>query len=238
MLKNPEAPAPLAGTPRRAPSPALEQVKLDVPHPARQRCLPEPSEAPEPAEVPWRLAGEVLQTYLIVEQGDEIHLIDKHAAHERMNFDRMKAADYQPMAQTLLEPVVMTPPRRRRGRFSCATAPCWPSLGLPASPSAAGALVVREIPDYLEPGQVAPPPWRSSPASCSFGVGPTPRPPGTRCCTPWPARPRSRGQKNSRQELLVVAQAVMADQVKYCPHGRPVAITMTRSQLERQFKRS
>lgn len=46
------------------------------------------------------------------------------------------------------------------------------------------------------------------------------------------------GQKNSRQELLVVAQAVMAGQVKYCPHGRPVAITMTRSQLERQFKRS
>ena len=46
------------------------------------------------------------------------------------------------------------------------------------------------------------------------------------------------GQKNSRQELLVVAQAVMSGQVKYCPHGRPVAITMTRSQLERQFKRS
>ena len=46
------------------------------------------------------------------------------------------------------------------------------------------------------------------------------------------------GQKNSRQELLVVAQAVLSGQVKYCPHGRPVAITMTRSQLERQFKRS
>ena len=46
------------------------------------------------------------------------------------------------------------------------------------------------------------------------------------------------GQKNSRQELLVVAQAVLSGQVKYCPHGRPVAITMTRAQLERQFKRS
>lgn len=46
------------------------------------------------------------------------------------------------------------------------------------------------------------------------------------------------GQRNSRQELLVVARAVMAGDVKYCPHGRPVAITLTRGELEKQFKRS
>ena len=46
------------------------------------------------------------------------------------------------------------------------------------------------------------------------------------------------GQRNTREELLVVVREVMAGRVKYCPHGRPVAITMTRSQLERQFKRS
>ena len=46
------------------------------------------------------------------------------------------------------------------------------------------------------------------------------------------------GQKNAREELLVVVREVMAGHVKYCPHGRPVAITMTRGQLERQFKRS
>ena len=46
------------------------------------------------------------------------------------------------------------------------------------------------------------------------------------------------GQKNSREELMVVARAVVTGQVKYCPHGRPVAITMTKAQLERQFKRA
>ena len=47
------------------------------------------------------MAGEVLNTYIIVERGDTVYLIDKHAAHERMNFDRMKASGYDPMAQSL-----------------------------------------------------------------------------------------------------------------------------------------
>ena len=48
------------------------------------------------------MAGEVLNTYIIVEQGDKVLFIDKHAAHERLNFDRMKAEGYQPMVQALL----------------------------------------------------------------------------------------------------------------------------------------
>ena len=66
--------------------------------------------APPSEEEPWHMAGEVLNTYIIVEQGDKVLFIDKHAAHERLNFDRMKAEGYQPMVQALLEPVVFTPP--------------------------------------------------------------------------------------------------------------------------------
>jgi DNA mismatch repair protein MutL len=46
------------------------------------------------------------------------------------------------------------------------------------------------------------------------------------------------GWKSGREELQVVAEAVMSGQVKYCPHGRPVAIEMTKKQLEKQFKRA
>ena len=51
--------------------------------------VPAPEPVPEPE--PWRMAGEVLNTYIVVEQGDKVLFIDKHAAHERLNFDRLKA---------------------------------------------------------------------------------------------------------------------------------------------------
>ena len=59
--------------------PAQPQAPETVPVP------PAPAKEVAAEEAPWRLAGEILQTYLIVEQGDTVHLIDKHAAHERMN---------------------------------------------------------------------------------------------------------------------------------------------------------
>ena len=193
---------------------------------------------PAPAkEAPWRLAGEILQTYLIVEQGDTVHLIDKHAAHERMNFDRMKAAGYQPMPQTLLAPVVFTPPPEE-GVALLDNLDLLAQFGFACEEFGGGAFVVREIPDYLEPGQV-------EAALCELagellkGAGADPQAARDAVLHTMACKAAIKGgQKNTREELLVVVREVMAGRVKYCPHGRPVAVTMTRQQLEHQFKRS
>ncbi len=161
MLKNPRpAAVPRPDTPHRTPSVPQQapapQLKLKVP-PAPLGGA-EGAPVPPPSleeEAPWRLAGEILQTYLIVEQGDAVHLIDKHAAHERMQFDRMKAAGYQPMAQALLAPVVFTP-APEEGEVLLNHLPLLAQFGFACEAFGGGALVVREIPDYLEPGQVEP----------------------------------------------------------------------------------
>ena len=99
------------------------------------------------------MAGEVLNTYIIVEQGDKVLFIDKHAAHERLNFDRMKAEGYQPMVQALLEPVVFTPPAEE-GAALLAQLPLLGRFGFEAEDFGGGALIVRAAPSDVAAGEI------------------------------------------------------------------------------------
>ena len=109
--------------------------------------------APPSEEEPWHMAGEVLNTYIIVEQGDKVLFIDKHAAHERLNFDRMKAEGYQPMVQALLEPVVFTPPAEE-GAALLAQLPLLGCFGFEAEDFGGGALIVRAAPSDVAAGEI------------------------------------------------------------------------------------
>ena len=219
-------------------SPAAPVTRTPPPAPAA--AVPGKGEEPAPPvreEEPWRLAGEIFQTYLLVEQGDVVHLIDKHAAHERMHFDRMKAADYQPMAQSLLAPVVFTP-APEEGEALLANLPLLARFGFLCEDFGGGALVVRAVPDYLDPGQ-AEGALTELAGQLLAGSGADPQAARDALLHTMACKAAVKGgQRNSRQELLVVARAVMTGDVKYCPHGRPVAITLTKGELEKQFKRS
>ncbi|MDO4515736.1 MAG: DNA mismatch repair endonuclease MutL [Bacillota bacterium] len=223
-------------------SPPPEPIRIPMPPPPPVVTPPEPQPAPKPEpqpreEISWRLAGEVLQTYLVVERGEEILFIDKHAAHERMHFDRMKAAGYRPMAQTLLAPVLFTPDPEE-GAVLLENQDLLSRFGFACGDFGGGAIAVREIPDYLDPGQ-------AEEALCEIaekllsGAGADPESARDAVLHTMACKAAIKGgQRNSREELLVVARAVVSGQVKYCPHGRPVAITMTKAQLEKQFKRA
>ena len=251
------APAPDAGgeqqrlsipraTPEEAPAPAEDgpapagPAPVPVPESSGGAGEPAPAAPPVPVQeetLPWRLVGEVFQTYLLVEQGEVVHLIDKHAAHERMQFDRMKAADYQPMAQTLLVPVVFTP-APEEGEVLIANLPLLARFGFLCEEFGGGALVVRAVPDYLDPGQ-AEGALTELAGQLLAGSGADPQAARDTLLHTMACKAAVKGgQRNSREELLVVARAVLAGDVKYCPHGRPVAITLTKGELEKQFKRS
>lgn len=192
---------------------------------------------PEPEVAPWRLVGEVLDTYIIVEQGDSVFLIDKHAAHERMNFDKLKAQDYQPMSQMLLTPLAFTP-APEEGAALLAHLELLQRFGFEVEDFGGGTLLVRQAPDYLAADQIA---STLTELAGKLLVTGTADPEAARDEVLHTMACKSAikgGWKTDAQELQVVAQAVLSGQVKYCPHGRPVAVELTRKQLEKQFKRS
>ena len=232
-----KAPQPESFEPTTIPLPPQPPREEEVPPAPAPGADPSPAPAPPAAEVPWRLAGEVLNTYLIVEQGDNVYLIDKHAARERLNFDRMKAQGYEPMVQTLLVPEIFTP-APEEAQVLLDHLPLLARYGFACEDFGGGALAVREIPDYLDPGGVAP---ALSELAQALLTGDRADPDSARDAVLHTMACKAAvkgGQRNSREELLVVAQAVVSGQVKYCPHGRPVAVTLTRRELERQFKRT
>ena len=192
---------------------------------------------PEPEETPWRMAGEVLNTYIIVEQGEKVLLIDKHAAHERMNFDRLKAAGYTPMVQTLLTPVVFTPPAEE-GAALLSQLPLLERFGFEAEDFGGGAIIVRTAPDDVDAAAIPDVLLELAGRLITCGTADPDSARDALLHTMACKAAIKGGQKNGEAELLKVAKAVMAGEVKYCPHGRPVAIELTRSQIEKRFGRA
>ena len=219
----------------------VEPVRTRKPEPIRLGQTPAPAPAEQPEETPdtaaWRLAGELFDTYVIVEQGDTAYLIDKHAAHERMNFDRMRAADWKPMSQLLLTPQVLHLAPEECGVL-LEQMGLLEQFGFAVESFGGDEVLVREAPNDLSADQIEPALEEIASKLLLTGTA-DPAAVGDEVLHTMACKAAIKGGwKNDRAELEVVARAVMSGQVKYCPHGRPVAIELSRQQLEKQFKRS
>ena len=162
--------------------------------------------------------------------------IDKHAAHERMNFDRMKAQGYDPMAQSLLVPVVCKLSVQEQ-QVLLEQQPLLEEFGFEVE-ELGRDLVVRQAPFDVELGEIENTLTELAQRLLGGGrVDPTTARDELLHTMACKAAIKG-GWETSPQELERVARAVMSGQVKYCPHGRPVAIELTKKELEKQFKRS
>ena len=235
----PVPPAPKRDVPLPTPSrPAPAHVEEK--RPAEPEVQPKPEvQAPEAPEItPWRLAGEVLNTYIIVEQGEKILFIDKHAAHERMWFDQLKSRDWRPMSQMLLKPVVFTP-NPEEGAVLLENRSLLSEFGFEAEDFGGGAIIIRQVPHDIDADQAESALVELADRLLTTGGRADPSAARDALLHTMACKAAIKGgQKNGPAELQKVAQAVMKGEVKFCPHGRPVAIELTRAQLEKQFKRA
>ncbi len=225
------------------------EIKLP-PMPEEAKPLPKPVPAPAPVEEPeqvelampaemtWRMVGELYNSYIIVEQGEEAYLIDKHAAHERILFEKLKANQEKISAQALLTPIPVRLSPEAAGEL-LASKELLDELGFEIDEFGENTILLRQIPMDLSPDHAA---EAIEEMASDLLTGRREKASTVRdevlhtvaCKAAIKA-----GWKNDEAELLAVVREVMGrDDLKHCPHGRPICITLSKKHLEKQFKRS
>ena len=220
----PEPPAP--SEPRPA-VPAIPQKTAELP--GQEALTP-------PVPAPWRVAGEVLRTYIVCESEEGcVYLIDKHAAHERINFDRLKAGLEPPMRQTLLTPAAVDL-GREEAALLLENLPLLEDFGFSCEDFGGGSVLVREVPADLDAADVTAT-LEEIAGKLRQGRTPAERREGLLHTMACKAAIKG-GWKSGPEELRALAAKVQSGEVKYCPHGRPVAVKITKYELEKMFKRA
>ena len=212
-------------TPSPAPAAEPEQQEIAMP------------EGPAAAEQPWRVAGEVLKTYIICEDAERnVWLIDKHAAHERMRFDALKARTEPPMRQLLLTPAAVTLAAEEYTAV-LENLELLADCGFLCEDFGDGTVLVREVPDDVRAEDAAATLEElaqklrlhsADRAALRDEVLHT-----VACKSAIKA-----GMTSDPAELRALAAQVQSGAVRYCPHGRPVAVKLSEYEIEKMFKRA
>lgn len=185
----------------------------------------------------FRFIGEVLGGFLVVEKDNELILIDKHAAHERKLFEQLTANGEAPMSQSLIAPVIVT-----LAPNDCAVIVENEKLlneaGFDLSSFGGATVAIRAVPAGVEIPDAA---AMLSEMAAILRKGKR---------TPWEVVRESLlemvackaavkvGRGFSEREALEIVRWVMSDRnIWHCPHGRPVAVVLSREDINKQFLR-
>jgi len=221
--------------PVSAPAPIPEPTPTPAAVPVEE---PQQTSLSMPEEIPWRMVGELYRSYILVEQGEEAFLIDKHAAHERILFDKLKANQEAISAQLLLTPVrVRLQPDAVAALL--ANRDLLEQMGFEIDQFGDNTVLLRQIPMDLS-GEDAAEAAESLAADLLAGRQKNKADLRDELLHTVACKAAIKaGWQNDDRELLALVKEVMArEELKYCPHGRPICITLSKKQLEKQFKRT
>lgn len=187
----------------------------------------------------FRFIGEAMNTYIIVEtDNNKLVLIDKHAAHERIIFEKLKREKGTGSVQLLLIPVTVT---LEKNEYTVAIEhlDMFKNVGFDVEDFGNGTLIVRSAPSYLRNDDVEDTiieicgyiaenrknvmsehmEWIYHNISCRSAI--------------------KAGDSSTAKELIDIAKTVFSDDsIRYCPHGRPVCIELSKYEIEKQFGRA
>lgn len=191
----------------------------------------------KPAELPVTVIGEAFKTYIIVQQGESIFLVDKHAAHERMLFNELVKNDSKRSTQMLLTPITVTLSKEEYSSV-LDNLDMLMQAGFAVEDFGYSVVIVRECPMEISADEVADvvaelagylvenrqklisekKEWLFSLMACKAAI--------------------KGGMYTTEYEReLFIKRLFASPEIRYCPHGRPVMIEITRRELEKNFGR-
>ena len=216
--------------------PVIETVEETVPEVKEEKLVTVIEEAkPEPE--PYRVIGEAFKTYILVEQGKKLLIIDKHAAHERMLFGKLRTNGGDIETQMLLAPVTVT---LSKEEYSAVldNLDLMDKAGYRVEDFGGGMVIVSECPTAVADADLAEVvmelagylvnnrrelvpeklDWIYHSTACRAAI--------------------KAGDKTSEYELEKFVEKLLNDpDIRYCPHGRPVLIEMSKYEIEKNFGR-
>ena len=190
-----------------------------------------------PKEENIKVIGEIFDCFIILQRNSEMILIDKHAAHERIIFEKMKNSETHCDSQKLLSPVIVN---AEKSEYSAVieNLDLFAKIGYIIEDFGAGSVIVREIPMYIDISEVGDSvteiaeylsahkksldtkklDWLYDNISCRAAV--------------------KAGQKSSEEEIVALVKKLSENpEIQHCPHGRPIFVSFDKKFIEKQFGR-
>ena len=219
-----------APTPAPKPAPSTQQP---LPPPPGEVASAVPRKADDGEGIsPYRVIGEALDTYILVETADALLLIDKHACHERILFDALAAGLGAQMSQTLLTPVTWSPGAEDAELLE-QNAALLAEAGFDLERFGDDGVILRAVPADAEGSELA----LLEELTAALRTGRPEDRRETLCHTIACKAAIKAGSRSDPAELEALAKRVVSGEVRYCPHGRPVCVKLTKTELDKQFKR-
>lgn len=239
--KKEEAPKPAVETPKPVETPKA----VEIPNPVVETPKPAEAEAAAPAPIPYseetevpefRIIGEAYKTFILVETEGRILYVDKHAAHERILYDKLIEGKEKVETQLLLVPVTVSLSKEEYNAI-IDSADILADAGFVIDDFGPGTVAVRECPTMvinedmkllteelagclLQKSEPVPEKlkWMYKNIACRAAI-------------------KGGDYTPPKEQEMFIEYVLSHRDVRYCPHGRPILIELTRSDLEKQFGR-
>lgn len=238
----PDGPVPENASDEVLPVKAAEGTKDQLPPPEkpRQMDLFEENFLKREVKAEYKLIGQVFDTYWLVEFRDSLYIIDQHAAHERVLYERtLKGMKNREFTSQYLSPPIILNLSMKEAQLLNENMDRFARIGFEIEPFGGDEYAVRAVPDNLF--SIAKKDLLMEMIDdLSDGISTTMTPElidekvASMSCK---AAVKGNNRLSAQEVDALIGELLTLDNPYHCPHGRPTIIAMTRRELEKKFKR-